>query len=226
MTVSQALFRFYRPMLLIFGGILLAGELVGVTVAVINGRLNYSWWLTFSNAGVRIWLVIVGLVLVGIQLKQFVSNGVTRREFLAGAAKFMLILSVGYAAAEALGHGLESLLVGLADQRSSTYPVATAGQILSDFGHALPGTLAWPLSGALVAIGFYRFKPLVGVAVMVLGAVPAVASDYLLRIDGEGDVMDRGPFAVALIASLVIIAAGAVAFQRAMSDVPIRRTAG
>jgi hypothetical protein len=226
MTVSQALFRFYRPMLLIFGGILLAGELVGVTVAVINGRLNYSWWLTFSNAGVRIWLVIVGLVLVGIQLKQFVSNGVTRREFLAGAAKFMLILSVGYAAAEALGHGLESLLVGLADQRSSTYPVATAGQILSDFGHALPGTLAWPLSGALVAIGFYRFKPLVGVAVMVLGAVPAVASDYLLRIDGEGDVMNRGPFAVALIASLVIIAAGGVAFQRAMSDVPIRRTAG
>jgi hypothetical protein len=226
MTVSQALFRFYRPMILIFSGILLVGELVGVTVAVINGRLNYSWWLVFSNAGVRCWLVIVGLVLVGIQLKQFVSNGVTRHEFVAGAAKFMLIMSVGYAAAEALGHGLESWLVGLADQRSPSYPVATAGQILGDFGHALPGTLAWPLSGALIAVGFYRYKPLVGVAVMLLGAVPAVAVDYLLRIDGKGEVISRGPFALALIAALVIIAAGAVAFQRVMSDVPIRRTAG
>jgi hypothetical protein len=226
MSVSAALFRVYRPLLLIFSGLILATELVGVTIGVVNGRMNYSWWLVFTRPAFHYWLLVVGIVLVAMQLKQFMSNGRTRHEFVAGAARFVLTLSVGFAAAAALGHGLESLLVGAFDKRSPTYPVATVGQIISDFGHTLPGTLAYPLSGALIALGFYRYKPWVGVIVMVLGALPAVAADFFLHIDGKSNVTHRGPYAVALLASLAVTVVAAAAFQRLMSDVPVRRTAG
>jgi hypothetical protein len=201
-------------------------DVVAVTVAAINGRLNYSTWVQFFGTAARWWLLVVGIVLVALQLKQFVSHGVTRHAFVLGTAKFMLTLSAGFAAALALGHGLESFLVGLADQRGTDYPVATAGQILSDFGHTLPDMLAYPLSGALIAVGFYRYRAWVGVVVMLLGSVPVVVGDYLLRIDGTSHVTHRGPYALALLAALAITGVAAVAFQRMMSDVPIRRTAG
>lgn len=226
MTVSQALFRFYRPIILIFSGIIVIVELIGVGINVVRGELNFSMWLVFAGQAARYWLLVVAIMLVAMNMRQVVSNGPTRHEFVAGSARFMLILSVGFAAAVALGHGLESFLVGLAGQGGPDYPVATAGRILSEFGHALPSTLAWPLSGALIAVGFYRYKAWTGLIVMVLGALPALMADFLVRINEFGHVTHRGPYALALLASLAITAVAAVAFQRLMSDVPIRRTAG
>ncbi|NMO52624.1 hypothetical protein HH310_15650 [Actinoplanes sp. TBRC 11911] len=226
MSAGQALFRFYRPFIIGFSGVVVALEVAALVIAAVNGKLNYSTWLLFTGTGVRWWLLVVGTVLVALQLKVFVSNGVTRREFVRGAARFMLALAVGWAAVLALGHGLESYVMGLLDQRGSNYPVATASQMLSDFGHALPGLIAYPLSGAVIAVGFYRFRTWIGVGVMVLGAVPVVVGDYLLRINGNGHVTHQGPYVLALLGSLAISGVAAVAFLRLMSDVPIRRTAG
>jgi hypothetical protein len=224
MSVSAALFRIYRPIILIFTGLIVLAELIAVTVVVQFRDLNFSMWLVLAGNATKYWLLVVGIMLVGMQLRQFVSNGVTRHEFVAGAAVFLVVLAAGFTVAVALGHGLESVLVGAAGRRGPDYPVVGAGEMLKDVGRVLPSALAWPTSGALIALGFYRFHPLIGLVVMVLGSVPAMVTEGLLRVDEFGRTDGLLPYAPALLISVAATTVAAVAFRRLMSDVPIRRT--
>jgi hypothetical protein len=226
MTVTRALFRFYRPIIAWFAAVLLAAELVGVGVNVYVHRLGFSMWMVLAGSAAQYWLLVVGIMLVTMQLRQFVSNGVTRHAFIAGAALFMLILSVGFALVVVLGHGVESLLLGSAGERAPTYPVAGAADLVTELGRVLPGTLAWPVTGALIAAGYYRFRPWLGTLLLVPGALPAAVASGLLRVDEFGDAADRVSYLPALLLSLLATGLAAAAFHRAVRDVAIRRTAG
>lgn len=224
MSVTGALFRIYRPIAIPFAGLVVLAELIIVGLVSSTKDMGFSMWLTLAGSAAKYWLLVVGIMLVVMQLRQFVVNGVTRHEFLAGAGVFGLILAVGFALAVVLGHGLESVVLEALGKRAAGYPSAAPGALVREFGHILPETLAYLVSGAMIAAGFYRWRAWLGLVVMVGGAIPAAIADGLLGVDEFGGMGDRVPYAAALVLSVVATAAVAVAFHRAISDVAIKRT--
>ena len=226
MSVNAALFRIYRPIIIPFAAILVVAELVAVFWIASVKRPDFSMWLVLAGSAEKYWLLVSGIVLVAMNLRQFVANGVTRHEFLAGSAVFGLILGLGWSVVLVGGHVVEALLLGAAGRRGDGYPGIGPADLLDQFGHALPLALGWMVSGALVAAGFFRWRPLPGLIVMVGGLVPAAVADGLLAYNEFGDGVDRLPYPAALGLSIAATAAGVVALHRMVSDTPIRRAAG
>jgi uncharacterized membrane protein len=225
MSVTGALFRIYRPIILPFAIILVVVD-VTITAIVANVKdFDFSMWLVLAGSAAKYWLLVIGIILVAMQLRQFVVNGVTRHEFLAGLAVFGLVLVAGWSVAVVLGHGLESLLLEAFGARAADYPTLTAGSALRELGSVVPVTLAYLVSGATISAGFYRFPVWVGLAVMVGGAVPAAVADGLLGYNEFGGLADKVPYPAALALSLAATGLAAWAFHRVVSDVPIRRAA-
>jgi hypothetical protein len=223
MSVSTALFRIYRPVVLWFAALVVLAELIGVTAIVsVTGDIRFSFWLAIVGSAAKYWTLVVGIMLIGMNMRQFLTNGVTRREFIAGAAVVILVLAAGFTAVVVLGHGLESVLLGAIGQRGENYPVFTAGDLLRETGHTIPQALAWPLSGTLIAIGFLRFRIWLGLVVAVLGSVPAALANGLLGLNEAAVSPDLLPYPVALLLWLVAIVLGAVALRLMTRDVPIR----
>jgi uncharacterized membrane protein len=81
MSVHAALFRVYRPIMLWFGLILVLVVTTGVVVISAFGNAGFSLWLLVVGSASKYWLLVVGIMLVSMQLKQFVANGVTRHEY-------------------------------------------------------------------------------------------------------------------------------------------------
>jgi len=226
MSVSKALFRVYRPIVLPFAVILVVAEVIA-TVAVTHFKdIGFSMWLTLGGQAAKYWILVIGIILVAMHLRQFVVNGATRHEFLAGVAVFGLVLAVAWAIAIPLGHGIESAVLGAVGKRGPDYPVATAGGLVLQFGRQLPISLAYLVSGATIAVGFYRWRAWIGLGVMLGGAVPAFLTDWLLGFNEWGGLSHSVPYPAGLALSLAATALVAWGLRRAVSDVPIRRTAG
>ena len=226
MSVTSALFRVYRPIILPFAVIIVVSDVIA-TVAVASFKdLDFSMWLVLGGQAAKYWILVVGIILVAMHLRQFVVNGATRHEFLAGVAVFGLVLAVSWAVAVVLGHGIESAVLEAVGKRAPGYPVLTAGGALRQFGQQLPISLAYLVSGLTIAIGFYRWRAWIGLGVMLAGAVPALATDWLLGFDEWGALTHSVPYPAGLALSLAATALVAWGFHRAISDVPIRRTAG
>jgi hypothetical protein len=226
MSVSTALFRLYRPIAGWFGGILVAVLAGSTAYSAAFTQTRFSLWLTIANSAARYWLLVVGIILISMQFRQFVANGVTRREFLAGLAVFGPVLAVAFAVIVPLGHAAETGVLDLLGRRPPGYPVCTFGVALVEFGRVLPQSVAYFVSGTLIAAGFYRFRPWTGVALIIPGALPLVIGQGLLGFDDRGAAADLWPYAAALAAAALIIVAGAAGIYAVMRDVAIRRTAG
>ena len=226
MSVTKALFRVYRPIILPFVVLLVVVEVIAARAVVRFSGLGFSMWLVLAGNAAKYWILVIGIILVALHLRQFVVNGATRHEFLAGIAVFGLVLSVAWAVAVPLGHGIESAVLEALGGRGAGYPVQTAGGALREFGEQLPISLAYLVSGATIAIGFYRWRAWIGLAVMLAGAAPAMLTDWLLGYNEWNGVPHSVPYPAALAASLAITGLVAWGCHRAISDVPIRRTAG
>jgi uncharacterized membrane protein len=226
MSVSAALFRVYRPIMGWFGGILvaiLAGS-TAYTAAFVDAR--FSLWLTIANSSAKYWLLVVGIILISMQFRQFVANGVTRRSFLVGVAVFGLAMAVAFAVVVPLGHAIETGVLSLIGRRSGEYPAAGFEVALVEFGRVLPQSLAFFVSGTLIAAGFFRFRPWTGVVLIIPGLLPLGVGQILLDFDDRGVSAGRWHYPAALAATLLITAAGAAGIHAVMRDVAIRRTAG
>ena len=226
MSVSSALLRLYRPVILPFVAILVTCELVAVIWLAAVKRPDFSMWLVLAGSAEKYWLLVIGIILVSMNLRQFVANGVTRREFLAGSAIYGLTLALGWSVALVLGHVVEYLLLGAFGRRGDDYPGIGPVALLDHFGHVLPLALAWLVTGAVIAAGFYRWRAWLGLIAMLGGALPAAVAEGLLAYDEFGSGPDRLPYPAAVAISLVVTVLGALAGYRALGDVPIRRTAG
>ena len=226
MSVTRALFRIYRPIILPFAAIIVVADAVATAVVARFTDLNFSMWLTLGGQAAKYWILVIGIILVAMHLRQFVVNGATRHEFLTGTAVFGLVLAVAWAVAIPLGHGVESAVLAAVDRQGPDYPALTAGGALLRFGQQLPISLAYLVSGATIAIGFYRWRAWIGLAVMLAGAAPAILTDWLLGFNEWNGVPHSVPYPAALAASLAITGLVAWGCHRAISDVPIRRTAG
>jgi hypothetical protein len=226
MTVSTALLRFYRPLMVIFGGILVLVEIASVIVSATIAENGFSLWVLIADSAAKYWVLVVGVMVIAMQFRQFIGNGITRHEFLAGLVIFGLILAVTFAVVVPLGHGLESAALQLIGERRPDYPVFTARVGLEEFGRVLPQSLGFFVSGTVIAAAFYRFSPWIGVALVIPGALPLGISQGLLGFDEYGVADNSWPYAVALVSSLLVTLLGAAAIHLLMRDVAIRRTAG
>jgi hypothetical protein len=211
------LWRTYRHVLFWFLGVLV----VGVTIADIVARRIADpapgIWMYVANA-FRWWLAVVAVVMVTNNLRNYVVGGITRRDFMAGAAALAVVGSVGFALLVPIGHGIEYALHG-----GSGFSFAIA---LRDFGHTLPACLAAFVTGAAASAGFYRYGAWAGLALLIPALLPAAVSEALLSTNGDGQVETRFlPYAAALLLSLTVTAAVALLNHRELRDVAVRRSA-
>jgi hypothetical protein len=221
MNVVRTLFRLYRPTALAVGLALILIEAAAIIAIRALGPASISPWLLIGGSATRYALLAAGIMLVVNQLRQFVTNGVTRREFLLAAAVLGLTLSVAVAILIPLGHGLEQAVLTAAGRRTGDYPAVAGGR---EFGRSLAGSMAYFVSGGLFGAIFYRYSPWTGIALLIPAAVPLVASQTLLGYDGT-TATGLLPYQPALLITFVAVAAGVLWLSRTMRDVAIRRTA-
>jgi hypothetical protein len=225
--VTTILFRVYRPVLFWSLGVIVVA--CALLMAIISSFTapQFSLWLLVFGSATDYWLLVVGVMLVSVHLRQFVSNGVTRRAFVGGAAAFGAALAVAFAVLVPLGHGVESASVHAAAAPGTDYPAFSGSIALREFGHALPGELAYLVSGLAIAAAFYRYGPWPGILLLLPGALPIAVTQGFLGADENGRVDTRVlPYAAAVLLSLAVTALVAALYQRQMRDVAIRRTAG
>jgi len=224
--VALNLLRIYRPVALWFWVTMIVCVAVGMTVVSRLTDPTFSLWLVIPGLAAKYWLGVVGLLLVSLHLRQFVANGITRHDFLAGAAMAGVLLAVLFAAAVPLGHAAEQLLLHLAGPLPPQYPTTSPGTALREFGHVLPGALAFVVAGAAAAAGFYRFGAWGGLALLPIAVLPVAVAEALLGVNEKGGFDVRFvPYAAAVLITLAVTGLGALLFQREVRDVAIRRAA-
>lgn len=226
MTIGKTLFRLYRPVVLWFGLAMLLIEAAAVTAILVLGPASISLWLLIGGSATKYWLLVVGIMLVTTNLRQFVANGATRREFLLAVAALGLAIAVAVAILIPLGHGLENAVFAMADRRAAGYPSFSAGRAFDEFGRSLAGSLAYFVSGGLFGAVFYRYSPWSGIAQLIPAAVPLFASQALLGYNATGTADGLLPYLPALLITFGVVAAGAFWLRQTMRDVAIRRTPG
>jgi hypothetical protein len=224
--VTVALYRIYRPVAAWFLGMVVVGVAVASTVMNHFGAQKVSLWLLIAGFGSKYWLGVVGVMLVSLQLKSFVANGITRRACLLGAGVFSLLLALFFALLAPIGHAVEGAVLSIFVDLPAEYPSVSMPNLIAEFGHALPADLAFLVTGAAVTLGFYRFGGLLGLAVMIPALVPLAVAEGLFNFDNGADMTTRFvPYAVALLLSLLATAAGVLLLRLEIKDVAIRRTA-
>jgi hypothetical protein len=220
--VAVNLIRIYRPIAMWFWATMAVCVAIGMTAVILNVNPSFSLWLVMAGSAAKWWLGVIGVLLVSMHLRQFVGNGITRRDFLAGAAIFGLLAVVLFSVAVPLGHGVEQLLLSLGGPLPSRYPTTSFGTGLRELGYELPGSVAFLVTGVAGTAGFYRFGVPGGLALLPVAALPVAAVESLLGIDERGGFEVRFvPYAVALLISLLAITAGALLYQRELRDVAI-----
>jgi hypothetical protein len=221
--VAATLLSIYRPVVLWFWTTMTVCAVVGMTAIALRSEPSFSLWLLMAGSAAKYWLGVVGATLVSLNLRQFVANGITRREFLAGAAIFGLLATVVFAVAVVAGHGVEQLLLGLDGPLPAGYPTMTPGSALREFGQILPSALAFLVAGAAVTAGFYRFGAWGGLALLPPAVLPLAAAETLFGLDASlGFAVRFVPYAAAVLITLAVTAFGVLLYQRVLRDVTIR----
>jgi hypothetical protein len=226
LLVATNLLRIYRPVAAWFWVSVIVGVSIGMTVVTRLTDPTFSLWLIVAGAAAKYWLGVVGILLVSLHLRQFVANGITRHDFLAGVAIAGLVVAVLFALAVPLGHGAEQLLLSLSGPLPERYPTTSFGTALREFGHILPAALAFLAGGAAASAGFYRFGAWGGLALLPVAVLPVLAAEALLGVDEHGGFDVRFlPYPAAALSTLALVALGALLFHRELRDVAIRRGA-
>jgi hypothetical protein len=223
--VTSMLVRIYRPIALWFWATMILCVAVGGTVVNVVTDPGFSLWLMIAGSAAKYWLGVVGVLLVATNLRQFVANGITRRDFMAGAAVFGLISAVLFALMVPLGHGVEHLLLQtVGGTPAPGYPEISLAAGLREFGQVLPAHLAFLVTGGAASAGFYRFGAWGGLALLIPAALPVAAAEGLLGIDEHGHLGVRFlPLAAALLISLAVTAVAALLFRWELRNAAIRR---
>ncbi|MFI7600818.1 hypothetical protein [Actinoplanes sp. NPDC049681] len=220
-TVLGSLLRRYRPVFLWTSATLLVGVGIGDAVLGTVADPAFSLWMFVAGSAVKYWLGVLGVMLVVSHLRHFAAAGVTRRALIVGGSVFGVLVCLGVGVLVPLGHGLENAAVGAV---SAGYPAWSPAVALSEFGHLVPTCLAFFVSGAAAAAGFYRFGAGGGLLVVLPAVLPGIVSEELLGLGGSGEVLTRDlPYAAAVVVSLAVTGLGGLLYQRQMRDVAVRR---
>lgn len=157
--------------------------------------------------------MVIGILLTPISLASFVSNGVTRRDFIKGVS---VVLSV-YAAISALiitiGYPIEQLVYdryGWQLEMKNPHLFTSAAQPGWIFIEYFFLFFAYFGSGWLIGSGFYRFNWRIGMVLSLVGLVPAIAMEVVLSSDWMGTLLQsvlgvaRTPHAIVILLAVIV----------------------
>jgi hypothetical protein len=223
--VVTTLLRFYRTPGLLFVTTVAVGDLIGMTVITRVAEPEFSLWVMVFGTGTRYWLLVVGVIVVSMHLRQHVSNGITRRDFTIGAGIAGALMVTALAVLVPIGHAVESAVLHIAGPPAG-YPELTASLAVHEFGYTLVSGLAFIVSGMAVTAGFYRYGGWGGLVFLLPGLLPLGIAESLLGLGERGQLDTRFvPFAVAALISLAASVVVAALYRFLTRDVPIRPTA-
>ena len=227
--VTINLLRIYRPVALWFLSVIIV---VMVALEVIltplgdDGDLPADGlWTLVAGSAVKYWLLVIGIMLSVMNLRTFVANGITRRDFITGAALFGIVVAVELAFIVLLGHIAESVAMGTVagSDRSHGYVPLTAGAAIGEFGRNVPAVLAFGVSGWLIGAAYYRFNPFIGTALLAPALVPAGLTVWMLSVGDIAPISDAPlPYWPALGIVLAAVVVGYLAVRRILGDAAIR----
>jgi hypothetical protein len=215
--VARSLLRTYLPVMLVFVAIALIVSAGVFTIAITAGDTSYDSWVT-AGAAPGWWFFVIGTLLPTVHLRLIVAAGVTRRDFLRGAALAALVTVPAFALVSVAGYILKELVLS-GSERPDLAGGLGAGEVLTVFAGTLVMFAGFAVSGTLIGAGFYRYGGWPGLAVMLPAFLPAAVGFLPLGLEPIVDV----PLLLTLGGSIVATAAGAAALWAVVTGTPIRQ---
>ncbi|WP_033343903.1 hypothetical protein [Catenuloplanes japonicus] len=221
--------RHMVPMVSMYWAIMLLVYVSVISLIAILDTLEHSMWQSIGGPPPRYWLLSMGIVTV-LQGRVYVSLGVTRRQLGEAYLTLYVLMALLFATVYTIGFAPEYAIYaagGVLDHLAEPYPSAGFRTFIS----AVVVNLAHLVAGALIGIGFYRYRVWGGLLIIPVAVVPAVAVEVAFgtRWAGEGINTLLGlpvaslPVGLAVAAAiLAVLVAGTYRTYRTM---PIRAAA-
>ena len=145
----------------------------------------------------KIFLLVIGILLTPSSLGLFVTNGITRKHFIGGAAVFVLVTSAVFAFILTIGYPIEKLIYSMA------FPEVDLGQpnlILTAVTSFLSFNLYFCV-GWLIGTGYYRDNWKLGTIICLGAILPAIGTEIVLGTSLH-DILNT----LLILASLLLVA--------------------
>ncbi|MGH8793542.1 MAG: hypothetical protein ACRDXX_12975 [Stackebrandtia sp.] len=218
----------------VWGAVFAATALIVAGVAVFAGTVNTSF-LVFSQNPTRYWFFVSGILMIVINLRIYVTHGVTRRSFAAGGSLAGTAIAAAIAAMMALGFGAEHLVYQAAgwqwEPSEGLYFSFTSGaQTHLIFAEYLVVYASHFLAGVAAGLVFIRLHWTLAVPASLLAYAGAAGVEAVLGVGWPGRVMAETPtleplpFPAASVAVVALVVAMAGANQLMLRDVPVAKS--
>ncbi|MBH5319997.1 hypothetical protein I6N90_19535 [Paenibacillus sp. GSMTC-2017] len=206
--VAHRLFRNYRLLLFVYSLIFLSIFLL-INISYSTGLISNpsttmpEIWDSVSISP-NIFLLVLGIMITTLTLSGFVSNGLTRRHFVAGTTLFMLAMSLAFSIIMLIGYPLGNLtLQAFGVPWDLQYP-----HLLSMILNNIFIFFGYFSTGWLIGSTFYRFNWKVAAPLALISYMPAIGMEWIIEIDNM-------PYFIKIVI-LVVVSALIVALNYVM----------
>ncbi|MDR7273278.1 hypothetical protein [Catenuloplanes atrovinosus] len=225
--------RHMAPIVAMYWGILLIVYVVVAGSIALFDTLEQSMWLRVGGPPPRYWLLSMGVITV-VQARVYISMGVTRRQlgeaYLALYAVTALLFALVQVAGFAPEHAIYSA-AGVMGNLVERYPVTGAGDAVATLLSAFVLDLVYLTAGALIGIGFYRYRVWAGLAIIPIAVLPPIAAEAAFNAEWAGLGVNRllglptAPLPIGLAVATGILVLFLAATYRVYRTMPVRPAA-
>jgi hypothetical protein len=234
LIVGHTMLRRSSPTMAAYWAIMLFVYAVIVASVSTQADADVSIWATSGGSAPKYFLLALGIML-SVQLPIFVGNGVTRRDFAAGASMYVAVIALGYGALMAAGFAVEHAIYSANDLltvQKDPYPVQSVADGLGMFvGETIVG-MVYLCVGWLIGTSFYRLGVWWGIGLIPLEAVPVAVAEMGFNSLWMGYGLNRGlgieapPLLVGVLIGLAALAILWAANFVLLRDIPIKKVSG
>ncbi|GAB7050578.1 hypothetical protein [Catenuloplanes indicus] len=187
-VLVRRLFRRIGLMVSIYWAILIPVYLVVAGSVGLFGTLDVSMWLNVGGAPPRYWLLSMGIVTV-LGGRPYIALGVTRRQLAEAHLVLYAAMALLFAVVQVAGYLPEHAVyaaTGLLDRLAEPYPVTGAGDAARALLTGTVLNLVYLAAGALIGLGFYRYRLGGGLAIIPVAALAPIAAEAAFDIQWAG----------------------------------------
>jgi hypothetical protein len=228
--VTRSMLRAMRPALLGYFAIMMLIVAVLIVGVATLGEIRFSGWSAVTSAAFKYWLLAIGILLTAVQLRFYVSNGITRRHFWLGGSGYMLAVTAMFVVVGLIGYAIERPIydaAGWLTRLDDPYPINSMSDAGMHVGRAFALYLAHFVAGWLIGTGYYRFGPWLGTLLILPFFGLAALTEYLFGTEWvPAFVNGPVPYGAAVVISLALTAAGLFLVRSLLVTVAVNRPAG
>jgi hypothetical protein len=218
------------PMVAMYWAIMTIVYLCVTGMIMLFGTIEQSMWHSIGGPPPRYWLLSMGIVTV-LQARVYVAMGVTRRQLGEAYLGLYALMAVLFATVYTAGFAPEHAVYaagGLLDGLVEPYPVGGPGDVVRLFAASALVNLAHLVAGALIGIGFYRYRLWGGLLLIPVAVLPPVAVEAAFGAQWAGQGINQlfglpvAPLPVGLAIGAGILAVLVAGTYRAYRTMPVR----